>query len=624
MANLKLPFELEKPSSNEYVTQASEIGCDGQPLNEILNEVKRMSSVHEFAVSDDNGNNIITSDDGHLKTKNFDSRSVPAHIGNASNPHNVTKAQVGLSNVNNTSDKNKPLSDAAIAEFAKMPSNETSIHELAVGDENGGNIFVIDDGHIKTKNFDSEDMTERVEALEEGGSSDAGTEVEDSLHEFAIGDEEKGNILTIDGGHIRTKNFNSANVKQDANIQEVVTSWNLSYYLKENGDIDVTSALPETQVSDYIAFENNLFIEGGFIRPSQHNILACAYDSNHVKIASFYPDNYRLDLIVRNAYASISSVDNRELWSFLDLAQFTFDTGHNASEVRYLRVQATSTASPKIWRNYQVYFDNSPYKQTNIYGKNIAIFGGSFSVIQAGDVLRNLMRVRLNSQFVQTFGCGGAGYGWDSCWYKGYYSGSPVIVDGKVQWEQSVPKQVEWLISYAKNNNISIDYWILFFSTNDFNTHIKNKGSVDFTMSDLSDTSQYSNRDTQDGGLIYCINRIYAEFPMAKILVWGSMPFFNARYGYDLTDTTKPTANVIQEDGTTASRTQTNTYAEFIADQKAICEKYHIPYLMSMDIAQMNQFNYQQYYNPNDNYLHPLRPAYKIWSEYLIDFISKF
>ena len=37
MAKLKLPFELEKPSANEYVTQGSEIGWDGQPLTTKIN-----------------------------------------------------------------------------------------------------------------------------------------------------------------------------------------------------------------------------------------------------------------------------------------------------------------------------------------------------------------------------------------------------------------------------------------------------------------------------------------------------------------------------------------------------------------------------------------------------------
>ena len=37
MAKLKLPFELEKPSSNEYVTQGNQIGWDGQPLTTKIN-----------------------------------------------------------------------------------------------------------------------------------------------------------------------------------------------------------------------------------------------------------------------------------------------------------------------------------------------------------------------------------------------------------------------------------------------------------------------------------------------------------------------------------------------------------------------------------------------------------
>ena len=41
-----------------------------------------------------------------------------SHASNISNPHAVTKSQVGLGDVDNTSDLNKPLSTAAVAEFA--------------------------------------------------------------------------------------------------------------------------------------------------------------------------------------------------------------------------------------------------------------------------------------------------------------------------------------------------------------------------------------------------------------------------------------------------------------------------------------------------------------------------
>lgn len=43
---------------------------------------------------------------------------VDSHIGNKSNPHRVTKAQVGLGNVNNTSDADKPVSTAQATAIA--------------------------------------------------------------------------------------------------------------------------------------------------------------------------------------------------------------------------------------------------------------------------------------------------------------------------------------------------------------------------------------------------------------------------------------------------------------------------------------------------------------------------
>lgn len=46
------------------------------------------------------------------------STEIAAHANNVANPHGVTKAQVGLSNVDNTSDALKPLSEAVIAALA--------------------------------------------------------------------------------------------------------------------------------------------------------------------------------------------------------------------------------------------------------------------------------------------------------------------------------------------------------------------------------------------------------------------------------------------------------------------------------------------------------------------------
>ena len=47
-------------------------------------------------------------------------KKINQHIQSANNPHRVTKAQVGLSEVENYSPANMPLSDAAIAEIERL------------------------------------------------------------------------------------------------------------------------------------------------------------------------------------------------------------------------------------------------------------------------------------------------------------------------------------------------------------------------------------------------------------------------------------------------------------------------------------------------------------------------
>ena len=56
------------------------------------------------------------------------STTINNHIGDTNNPHNVTKSQVGLGNVDNTSDLNKPISTAVqTALNAKVNSSDLAI-----------------------------------------------------------------------------------------------------------------------------------------------------------------------------------------------------------------------------------------------------------------------------------------------------------------------------------------------------------------------------------------------------------------------------------------------------------------------------------------------------------------
>lgn len=57
--------------------------------------------------------------------------SYDAHLGNTNNPHSVTKAQVGLGNVDNTSDLNKPVSTAQQAALA-LKLDKTTFEALGL------------------------------------------------------------------------------------------------------------------------------------------------------------------------------------------------------------------------------------------------------------------------------------------------------------------------------------------------------------------------------------------------------------------------------------------------------------------------------------------------------------
>ena len=73
-----------------------------------------------------NQTDLQTALDGKQATGSYEpaNANIQAHIGSVSNPHSVTKAQVGLANVDNTSDAAKPVSTATqTALDAKEPAN---------------------------------------------------------------------------------------------------------------------------------------------------------------------------------------------------------------------------------------------------------------------------------------------------------------------------------------------------------------------------------------------------------------------------------------------------------------------------------------------------------------------
>jgi len=75
---------------------------------------------------------------------------IDSHIANTSNPHSVTKAQVGLGNADNTSDVNKPVStlqaaaDAAVQAYSVQRANHTGTQAASTITEDASHRFATD------------------------------------------------------------------------------------------------------------------------------------------------------------------------------------------------------------------------------------------------------------------------------------------------------------------------------------------------------------------------------------------------------------------------------------------------------------------------------------------------
>lgn len=113
---------------------AKNVKVDGKPVSKMIEE-----AIEGFEPGDD-------------------SEGLTNHINNKGNPHEVSKEQVGLGNVDNTSDKDKPVSTAQQAalnnlgkELSENVSSETD--KFNIVDSNGNIIAQIDSNGINSVDF---------------------------------------------------------------------------------------------------------------------------------------------------------------------------------------------------------------------------------------------------------------------------------------------------------------------------------------------------------------------------------------------------------------------------------------------------------------------------------------
>ena len=92
-------------------------------------------------------------------------KNISTHINNKSNPHEVSKAQIGLGNVDNTSDVNKPISTATQKALDLKQDKLTAGDNISLDDNK---VSVVD-----TTNIELQELTEeQIEALNSGITAD--------------------------------------------------------------------------------------------------------------------------------------------------------------------------------------------------------------------------------------------------------------------------------------------------------------------------------------------------------------------------------------------------------------------------------------------------------------------
>lgn len=94
-----------KESLNSEITRAT--SKENDIIGDLTSEISRAKSAENAA-----SNNLLEENARALLAEEAISMSLQEHISDESNPHNVTKTQVGLENVDNTSDIDKPVSTA--------------------------------------------------------------------------------------------------------------------------------------------------------------------------------------------------------------------------------------------------------------------------------------------------------------------------------------------------------------------------------------------------------------------------------------------------------------------------------------------------------------------------------
>lgn len=228
----------------------------------------------------------ITSDIDAVQT------NLETHINNKSNPHEVNKAQVGLGNVDNTSDANKPISTAT-QNALNSKFNASDGNALKQTIESMPNL-VVTEGRLSHKN-DRISLSLIQQDLKDQANNDS-----ISLTFNPATDSTAGIILPSD----KTK------------IDKIITNGNGTKYLSDNGTYKEVSGEGESNISAYVLDKNR-------DNRKSVSLVGEGFDENHWYPVSFTADPNSIvppcNLIIWNSLNNDSSgISPKPSWATND------------------------------------------------------------------------------------------------------------------------------------------------------------------------------------------------------------------------------------------------------------------------------------------------------------------
>lgn len=192
---------------------AAALGDDPNFATTVANQIGLKANQSDLDSHTSNTTAHITATERTNWNNKADQSDLDSHTDNKSNPHNVTKSQVGLGNVDNTSDANKPVSTAQREALDSLKSelSETIVSEAkewTIADEDGNVVAKVDSNGLETTTVTAKAMVVN------------GTDVKTTLDNISsdISDITNGDVVVAEATHAESAN-------KDANGNVIVDTY---------------------------------------------------------------------------------------------------------------------------------------------------------------------------------------------------------------------------------------------------------------------------------------------------------------------------------------------------------------------------------------------------------------